>query len=220
MKPLVVVASLLASTALAEVPTLAVSAGYGAQILSHRQWDLVDGDDHLSLLRVAGGTGFVLPFGLLDVELGFAHGAATSAAHVLTASRFTLTGLQLAGTFRLPVTSWFHPYAQLGGGVDWVTLNLGSGASSLGQTVATPSGTGLLGVQFAIRMGAKGDRRLPWLVFDLGGGAVLRPAARFDAMAPPAPEQGAVEPLARGTVNLGSMPLTAGTFRVLVGVRY
>ena len=39
-------------------------------------------------------------------------------------------------------------------------------------------------MQLAVRMGSPKEPRVPWLIFDLGAGAVLRPATRFDAMAP------------------------------------
>lgn len=212
---------LLASTvAAAEVPTLAMSAGYSTQVFAARGYDLIGYDDALHQGRLAVGSGFTLPFGALDLEAAFATGGTSSASHGTVPVIFALKGVQLGVTYRVPVKRWFHPYAQLTGGYDWATLTLVN-TSRLTQTVGSFSGSGLLGVQFAIRMGGKNEVRVPHLIFDLGAGAVLRQVSRFDAMAPEAPQQAPSEPpLSQGSVNLGSVPLSGFTARVLVGVRY
>ena len=211
--------AMVSTGAFAAVPTLAVSAGYSTQVFTARGYDLIGNDDNLHLGRVAVGTAFVLPLGWIDLEAAFASGGTTSTSHTLVPVQFSLKGLQLGVTWRVPVTSWFHPYVQVAGGYDWATLTLVN-ESRLTQTVGNVSGTGLLGVQFAVKMGFSKDFRAPWFIFDLGGGMVIRPVTRFDAMAPapskPAPE----DPIAVGSVNLGSVPLSGFTGRLLVGVRY
>jgi len=210
---------LTSTLAIADVPTLSVTAGYSTQVFMARGFDLIGFDDALHQGRIAVGTGFNLPFGSLDLEVGYAAGGTTSTTHANVPVQFALKGLQLGVTYRVAVRSWFQPYAQVLGGYDWATLTLVN-EQRLTQTVSNFSGTGLLGVQFAVRLGGQTRPRVPWLTFDLGAGAVLRPATRFDAMAPtpakPAPE----DPMAQGSVNLGSVPLSGFTGRLLIGVRF
>lgn len=208
-----------ATLAAAEVPTLWASAGYSTQVFMARGYDLIGVDDNLHQGRVAVGTGFHLPFGWLDLEVGFATGGTASTTHTSVPVEFVLKGLQLGVSYRVPVRSWFQPYAQLAGGYDWATLTL-AGQTRLTQTVSSVSGTGLLGVQFAVRMGGKKETRVPWLIFDLGAGAVVRPASRFDTMAPQTPAKPAADAIAFGSVNLGSVPLSGFTARLLIGVRF
>lgn len=219
MKTLFALLALSSTLAVAELPTLSVSAGYSTHVFAARQYDLVGYDDNLHLGRVAAGAGFTLPYGALDLELAFSSGSAGSMAHVTVPVHYVLTGLQLGVAWRLPVRSWFQPYAQVAGGIDWHTLTLMS-TGRLTQRVTSFSGTGLLGVQFAVRLGGAKRPRVPWLTFDLGGGVVLRPDTRFDAMAPEAPKPAPADPLAQGSVNLGSMPLSGFTGRLLIGVRF
>lgn len=211
---------LLGSTVgLAAVPMLSASAGYSTQVFVARGYDLVGIDDNLHQGRVAVGTGFNLPFGALDLEVGFATGGTNSVSHTSVPVQFVLKGLQLGALYRVAVRSWFQPYAQVIGGFDWATLTLVN-EMRLTQTVSSFSGTGLLGVQFAVRMGSPKAERVPWMIFDLGAGAVLRQVSRFDAMAPEAPKPAPTDPLAVGSVNVGSVPLSGFTGRVLVGVRF
>ncbi len=218
-RPLLLAVALLATAASAELPTLSASVGYTSQIFPARGYDLVDSDDHLSMVRAALGTGFLLPFGLLDLELAYQGGGTTAQAHATVPTSFSLVGAQLGATLRLPVRAWFHPYAHLSGGVDWATLTLAS-PTRLTQTVLTGSGQGLLGVQLSVRLGRNTGRRLPWLVFDLGGGAVVRSVARFDALRPEPASTPPPDALASGQVDVGALPLTGYTFRLLVGVRF
>lgn len=212
------VIALLAATARAELPQLQASVGYAGQYFSARQYDLLDVDDQLAMTRVAVGTGFSLPVGALDVDVAYSDGASQGAAHGTVPTAFWLRGLQLGATWRLPVRSWFQPYLQLSGGLDWATLTLFNEAR-LTQTVVSSSGMGLVGVQFSVRLGRRSEKRLPSLLFDLGGGGVLRTAARFDALAPTV-DQPPADPIASGSVNLGTLPLSGYTLRALVGVRF
>jgi hypothetical protein len=219
MKNFILLIALSATFAAAEVPTLAMSAGYSTQVFAARGYDLIGVDDNLHQGRIAVGTGFKLPFGAIDLEVAFATGGTQSITHGSIPVDFVLKGLQLGVTYRVPVKSWFQPYAQVLGGYDWATLTLVN-ESRLTQTSGSLSGSGLLGVQFAVRMGGQKEPRVPWLIFDLGAGAVLRQASTFDAMAPEAPKPAPAEPLAQGSVNLGSVPLSGFTARLLVGVRF
>jgi hypothetical protein len=215
-----VLSAVLASTfAAAEVPTLSISGGYSTQVFTARGYDLVGVDDNLHQGRIALGTGFTLPFGWLDVEVGFATGGTVSTTHGTIPAEFILKGLQLGVSYRVPVTRWFHPYVQLAGGYDWATLTLAD-ETRLTQTVSNVSGTGLLGVQFAIRMGGHKETRVPWLTFDLGAGAVIRPASHFDAMGPQAAAKPPADAIPSASVNLGTVPPSGFTARILVGVRF
>jgi hypothetical protein len=196
-----------------------MSAGYSTQVFTARGYDLIGYDDNLHQGRVALGSGFTLPFGALDLEVAFAAGGTKSTTHQNIAVDFALRGLQLGVTYRLPVRPWFHPYAQVLGGYDWATLTMVS-TSRLTQTSGSFSGSGLLGVQFAVRMGGPKDARPPQLIFDLGAGWVLRQVSRFDSMAPEQSSPAPADPIAVGTVNLGTVPLSGFTARLLVGVRY
>lgn len=206
-------------TAFADVPMLQVSGGYTAQLFDARAFDLINVDDALHQARVAVGTGFQVGFGALDLEVAFAAGGTKALTHATVPVEFGLRGLQLAASYRVPVLSWLHPYLQLGGGYDWATLTLYS-ADRLTQTVGRFSGSGLLGLQLALKLGGPKRVRPPWLVFDLGLGGVLRQAPHFDAMGPTPPEKPVADAIARGTVDVGSVPLSGFTARMLVGVRY
>lgn len=219
MKLLTSLLFLTSTLALAELPTLSMSVGYSTQVFTARGYDLIGVDDNLHQGRLAVGTGFNLPFGALDLEVSFATGGTKSVTHGSIPVDFALKGLQLGVTFRVPVRSWFQPYAQAMGGYDWATLTFVN-PSRLTQTVGSVSGTGLAGVQFAVRMGGVKDGRVPWLIFDLGAGAVLRQASRFDAMTPEPVTPAPSDQLAQGSVNLGSVPLSGFTARLLVGVRF
>jgi hypothetical protein len=213
-------AMLLSSTiAAAEVPTLSLSTGYSTQVFTARGYDLIGTDDNLHQGRVALGTGFTLPFGALDLEVAFAAGGTKSVTHQSIPVDYALRGLQLGVAYRIPVTAWFQPYAQVLGGYDWATLTLAS-TERLTQTSGSFSGSGLLGVQFAVRMGGPKEPRVPQLIFDLGAGAVLRQESKFDAMSPEQPKPAPADPLAVSSVNLGTVPLSGFTMRLLVGVRY
>ncbi len=219
MRTLLIAALLVSGLAQADVPTLSASVGYATQVFTARQFDLVNLNDNLNQGRVAVGTGFTLPFGALDLELGFATGGTRTLAHGTVPVDFALKGLQLAATYRVPVRPWFSPYAQVAGGYDWASLTLFS-EERLTQTVGALSGVGLLGVQLGVKMGGEKLVRAPWLVFDVGAGAVLRQVPHFDALGATPPEKPAVDAIATSQVNLGSMPLSGFTMRVLVGVRY
>jgi hypothetical protein len=219
LRTLVLSAVLASTLAAAEVPTLSASAGYSTQVFMARGYDLVGVDDNLHQGRIALGTAFTLPFGWLDVEVGFATGGTVSTTHGTIPTEFALKGLQLGVSYRVPVRSWFHPYAQVAGGYDWATLTL-LDQTRLTQTVSNVSGTGLLGVQFAIRMGGQKEARVPWLLFDLGAGAVLRPPSHFDAMGPAPVAKPAADAIPSASVNLGTVPLSGFTGRILIGVRF
>ncbi len=220
MRTILIAAALLVpSLAAAEVPTLSANLGYSTQVFTARGFDLVNGDDNLHQFRVAVGTGFQLGYGGIDLEVGYATGGTRSLTHGSVPVDFALKGLQLAATYRVPVTPWFNPYVQLAGGYDWATLTLFD-ETRLTQTVGRLSGVGLLGVQFAVKMGGAAPTRVPWLIFDLGAGAVLRQTPSFDAMGPAPVEKPVPDAIATGTVNLGSVPLSGFTARLLIGVRY
>ncbi|MEW5739385.1 MAG: hypothetical protein AB1938_10690 [Myxococcota bacterium] len=209
--------ALVASTSQAAWPTLAASAGYESQIFTSRSYDLVDTNDFLPMFRVGAGAGFEVGRGFLDLTLSFSTGASRETAHAAqVATEFWLRGLELTGMYRRPVLSWLEPYAQLGLGWDWATLTFIS-ASRSSQTVSNVAGSGLVGVQLPVRMGT-GRGRLPFMIFDVGGGYVLRPDYAFDAMAPERSDL--PEPIADGSVNLGRLPMHGWVWRVLVSVRW
>lgn len=219
MRTLITALVLTSSGALAELPTLAVSTGYTSQVFDARGFDLVNFDDAVHQFRVGAGTGFKVGFGSLDLELAFSTGGTRSVTHATVPVEFALKGLQVGVAYRVPVQSWLQPYLQLSGGYDWATLTLFS-ESRLTQTVGRFSGTGLLGVQLAVRLGSPKATRVPWLVFDLGAGAVLRQAPTFDAMGPTPPEKPVADAIPQATINLGTVPLSGFTARALIGVRY
>lgn len=218
MKKLFVIASaLLASTSQAAWPTLSASIGYESQIFTSRSYDLVDTNDYLPMFRVAAGTGFEVGPAFIDVDLAFTSGASRETAHSIVPTELWLRGVQVGGTYRYPVLRWLHPYAHVGLGWDWATLTMFSEAR-MTQTVSNFAGTGLLGVQLPVRMGI-GNGRLPFMVFDIGGGYVVRPDYAFNAVAPK-PNNSATDPVGQGSVNLGSLPMHGATFRVLVSIRW
>ena len=220
MKRLLVLTSLFtASTSLAAWPTLSASVGYESQLYTNQRYDLVDSNDYLPMLRVAAGTGFELGPGHLDMDLAFTTGASREPAHGgQVASELWLRGVQLGGLYRYALFSWLEPYARLGVGWDWATLQL-TMSTQLSQTVSNVSGLGMLGVQLPVRMGTSSNKgRLPFMVFDLGGGYVVRPDYAFNALTAAAPT--GTDPIPNGSVNVGSLPMHGGVLRVLVTIRW
>ncbi|MEW6431663.1 MAG: hypothetical protein AB1730_09135 [Myxococcota bacterium] len=210
---------LSASASRAAWPALSASVGYESQLYTSQRYDLVDADDFLPMLRVAAGTGFELGPGHLDVDVAFTTGASRESAHGgQAAADLWLRGVQVGGLYRYGLFSWLEPYARLGVGWDWATLQL-TASTPLRQTVSHVSGLGVVGVQLPVRMGTASNKgRLPFMVFDLGGGYVVRPDYAFDALkADPVTK---TEPVASGSVNLGSVPMHGGLLRVLVTVRW
>ncbi|MCC6335236.1 MAG: hypothetical protein IT380_14765 [Myxococcales bacterium] len=213
----VLLGALAASSSQAAWPTLAASAGYESQIFTSQAWELVDTNDFLPMLRVGASTSFEVGRGFLDVGLSFTTGASRESAHAgQVATELWLRGVELSGLYRYPVLKWLEPYAQVGVGWDWVTLTLVQ-SSRLSQTVSNVAGSGLLGVQLPVRMGLGGGR-LPFMVFDVGGGYVLRPDYAFTAMAPVSSEL--PESIPDGAVNLGQLPMHGWVWRVLVSLRW
>lgn len=205
--------------ALAELPQLSVVGGWSTQVFSAREVDLVAAQDNMSLGRIGASAGFLLGSGVVDLELAFAAGSLSNMAHVNTFGDLTLQSIQLGVAYRLPIFHWLQPYLQVGGSADFATLTLG-GPTRLTQTVLTPSGSLLGGVQLAVRLGPA-RQRMPSLVFDLGIGGVLRPAVNFDAMGPRPPERAPAEAtIAVGSVDVGRMPLSGLTARLQIGLRY
>lgn len=220
MKRLSVLAALLcASTSLAAWPTLSASIGYESQLYTNQRYDLVDSNDYLPMLRVAAGTGFEVGPGHLDVDLAFTSGASREPAHGgQAASQFWLRGVQLGGLYRYALLSWLEPYARLGVGWDWATLQL-TMSHELSQTVSNVSGLGMLGVQLPVRMGTASTKgRLPFMVFDIGGGYVVRPDFAFNALT--APTTTTTDPIPNASVNVGALPMHGGVIRVLVTIRW
>jgi len=202
----------------AEVPAISASLGYSSEIYLSRSWDLVDDDDHLPMLRVGAGTSLEVPYGYVDVEAAFQSGASRSAAHSTISTDFWLRGVRVGAAYRYRLWRYLEPYVQLGGGVDWATLTL-LGPSRLTQTVPVVVGTGLVGAQVPLWLGV-GKGRWPFFVLDVGLGGVVRPSATFSAMQPQAPSKPPTDPVGQGSVNLGSLPLTGLTFRVVTTLRW
>jgi len=232
LRNLIVLAAVVVGfAARAEVPTLSASIGYSSEVYTSRSWDLVDDDDHLPMLRVGAGTSFEVASGFVDVEAAFQSGASRGAAHSTVSTDFWLRGVRVGAAYRYPLWRFFQPYVQLGGGVDWATLTL-IAPSRLTQTVPAGVGTALVGFQVPIRLGgpvawASGphtrpadDVRRPFLVLDIGLGGVLHSGTSFSSMQPEAPAKPPVDPLGQGSVDVGSIPLTGFTFRVLASARW
>ncbi len=220
MKTAVMVLMLLgARVAFAEAPPLQVTLGAFTQVFSARGYDLVDTDDHLVSFRVAAGTSFLLRKWQFDVEGAFSRGANETFSYQQVQSSLALTGLEAAGTARFIALSWLHPYVRVGLGYDWATLRLFDD-TRLTQTVGTVAGHGGIGVQVAARL-TRADARAVHLVFDVGAGGVVRSLASFNALGP-APVTGPqADPIGgRSTVNVGPLPLSGITWRVLVGLRF
>lgn len=208
---------LLAAPAWA-LPPVSLSLGYSAQVFSSRQYDLVATDDTLQQFRA--GAGYALPVwrGFLDLELAFSTGATGAQSHGGIAATLVLRGVGLDVGFRLPVFRHFHPYVLVGGGYDWASLTLFD-TSRLTQTVGTLGGKAMLGAQVPFKLGPA-DSRAPTLLFDVGLGYVGRPNAPFHAMAPaPTGARGDEPPIARAGTDLGSLPLSGITYRVLLTIR-
>lgn len=218
--PLLVLSALLAAgTAAADVPQLTLSGGLNTQVFAAREFDLVTFHDDFHQGRIAAAVGFPFSFGLLDVELSYAGGTTANLAHGRVPVSFSLQQASLGLAYRLPLFHWLQPYVQLAGGLDWATLSL-FGQRPQNQVRLGGSGTAMAGLQLVLRLGRPGPTRLPSLFLDLAAGAVMRPAARFDALAPATPSAGDEPPPANGVVDLGSLPLSGFSGRLGVGLRY
>lgn len=223
-KPLLLAALLCAAPALAELPHVSAGLGYAAQFNSARSYDLVDVDDLLAMYRVAAAASFELPVGFLDVEVGFQSGAAQETVHGGQATavnpplttQLWLRGLDAGVRYRYPLFSHLQPYLHLAAGWDWVTLTVGD-TTRLTQTVSNFAGSATVGVQVPIRLGS-GRGRLPELVLDAGLGYTLRPAYGFTALAPEPPNGSDL--VAHAAVNLGALPMSGLTYRLLLSFRY
>ena len=206
---------LLASRAEAEVPTLAASVGYASELFTARAYDFVATSDGLPMVRLATSTSLELAPWRVDVELGYQSGSTDAFVHSTVRTELWLRGLELGATFRYPRWRHLHPYARLGAGWDWATLSV-SGQSGLAQTTGNLSGRGLVGAQLVLPLAPRGWRA-PALVFDLGAGYVLRPAYEFHALTR---SGGGDDPVAQAPVDLGSLPLSGPTVRLMLSLRY
>lgn len=188
--------------------------GYVGQVSTAREYDLVDSNDHLPLLRLGAGYSFDVPRGRLEVEGGFLSGGSTAQLHLLSEASLGLVGLELGAAYRMPLGPTFEPYVQALVGYDWLDLEVGSLSQGVGQV----SATGLLGVSFAIPT-RLGNAASPAILFDIGVGYAFRPEARFDALAPEPPDEDVKEPIASTALSMGSLPLSGVTYRVQIGLR-
>jgi hypothetical protein len=204
--------ALLAAGPAWAVPPLHVQLGYASEVVTHRSWDFVDGNDHLPLFKLGAGYTLALQSGALDLGLAFRAGGSSAFSFGVNTD-LLLRGGEVAATWRHPMTSWLHPYGRLGLALDWATLKVRGGA--LEQTVLSPAGTAQLGVQLRHR-----PPRLPgWLTFDVGVGYTLRPEARFGALQPPPPDKPGPEDVRSGGVDLGALPLGGIAYQLLLGVQ-
>lgn len=220
MKLLFAVALGLSSSVLAQVQPFHVNLGVSTQVFSARGYDLVDVDDHFHSFRFGAGTTFVLRTWRLDVEAGVTTGGTDATSHVQLASGLGLVGLDVSATARFPVLSWLHPYVRVGAGYDWATLTLTGAATRMSQTAGVVSGQAGAGVQFTVRVTRENQRGV-FLFLDLGVGGVLRPGAAFNAVAPVPPATPPVDPIGtRGSVNVGTLPLSGITWRGMAGLRF
>jgi hypothetical protein len=93
-------------------------------------------------------------------------------------------------------------------------------ATRMSQTVGVVSGQAGAGVQFSVRVTRENQRGV-FLFLDLGIGGVVRPGAAFSAVAPVPPATPPVDPIgARGSVNVGTLPLSGITWRGMAGLRF
>ncbi len=214
-----VLASLfLAFPARAELPTLSADVGAVATVVPARQLDLVATQDHLAALHVGAGVSVGVTRGFLDVDLAYASTGTDAAAHGTVSASLWLRGVELGARYRYVVKPWLNPYLRLAGGWEWGTLTLLNQAQ-LTQTVGNPQGTALAGVQFPIALEKKAERAVQ-LVLEAGVGYTFRPGYHFDAMGPKPPATKPEDPLARGTIDVGTMPLSGLAYRLTLSLRY
>jgi hypothetical protein len=199
-----------------KLPPVSLSLGYSGQVLSTRGYDLLDTDDHLAMFRLAVGYSLPLTQGILELGLSWSTGSTSAYAHQTVAADLWLTGVELGATWRYPLWKHLEPYAHLGAGWDWATLQLMQG--KLLQTTSNFQATLLLGAQVPVKLGPA-DSRAPWLLLDFGLGYAFRPDYGFRAMGPPRPLPGAEDPIAQGSVNLGRIALSGIQYRILLTFR-
>ena len=207
---------LLAAPAWA-IPPVSFSLGYSAQVFSARSFDLVSSNDTFQSVRVGLGYSFRLPRGAIDLEAAFATGGTEESTHANVPVYFELKGIEASVGYRYPLFAHLEPYLRVGAGWDWATLTL-QDATRLTQTVSNVSGAAMLGAQIPFKLGPN-DSRAPSMLMDLGLGYTLRPGAGFHAMEPKRLVNPGEDPIAHGTTNLGTLPLSGIQYRVLMTIR-
>ena len=218
MKKLLLASLLLGGSAFgADLPPVSASLGYASEVFSSREYDLVDGDDHLPMWRLGAAYTLRPARGILDLELQVHTGATSESAHQALESKLWLRGVGAGATWRYPLYRHLEPYARLGASYDWATLTMG-GENRLEQTVSRPAANGMLGLQVPMPLRPDGEN-IPAIVLDFGVGYTLRPAFAFNAMAPREPDEPAEDPIARVPTNLGDISLSGISYRILLSFR-
>lgn len=207
---------LLSTPALAALPPLSASFGYAAEVITTRDYDFVDGNDHLPMLRVGVAYSLAVSRGILDVELQFHTGDTRELVHQAINADLWLRGVEGGAAWRYPLLRHLEPYARIGAGYDWATLQLAG--PRLEQTAGAPAASALAGVQLPLWL-SSGAERSSAIVLDLGIGYTLRPSFAFDAAMPRPPDEPGEAPIENVPTNLGSLSLSGISYRLLVSYR-
>jgi len=204
----VMLASLTGTSASAALPPpLCASFTFGSQVVTAREWDLVDEDDHLPMTRFAAGYRLPLSEGVLELDLAFQLGSTSATLHELNEASLSLRGLEVGAMWRWPLLRYFQPHARLGLGWDWATLSIGA----LVQRDSSPGATGLIGFSVPFVVNRRGDQLHEWLAFEASLGYAARPSFVFDALAAEASDE--PDAIRRGLANVGELPLSGIVYR-------
>lgn len=198
------------------VPRLYASGGLATTLITPRAYDFVDRDDVHTSGALALGYSFELKRAWLDVEVGFTAGGTVGSVYGAVSTDFAWRTVEVGVGYRYALFRHLHPYVKVLGGLDVATLTLFS-TGRLTQTALGAAGQGLLGVQVPVYFDK--PSRTASVALDAALGVGLHSALRFDALGPTPPERPAADAIARGTTDVGTLPLSGFTWRLGVVVR-
>lgn len=203
------------ATPVLAAPPLQAAVGLTTDVITHRSYDLVDTNDHFTRGFVSAGYALRLREGNLNLDLTYSGGATFAPLHLKTPARLALQTLELGASFHYPWFRHLEPYARLGAGVGWATLELEVANGPARQRIVSPVGQAVLGLAAPVRLGQGGRS----VVFDLGVGYALRFDQNFDQLRRPEPARPTGEEISQAPLDLGRMPLHGLTYRLGLALR-
>ena len=176
-----------------------------------------------SMVRIEGGFE-VAPFAGnrgLAFEAGLAAGLQSARSFDTLDAQLTLTSLQVAALYRVPVSTYFAGYAKLGGALNAAHLRVAEGLfdKEVDQVKVAPSGLAVGGVEVTIPLGytpmGGGARKANnWLGFFLEVGYEVFGALRFDGARRDVDEDTTPARVPVLAQDLGDLSLSGWTWRL------
>ncbi|MHB8420921.1 MAG: hypothetical protein ACYDCL_22860 [Myxococcales bacterium] len=218
-------AALALAAQAAAMPPLDVQVGYADQVVTARNFDLVDGQDHLSGVGLAVSVRPVARWPRLWLQLDEQYASTQADLHQTGATALQAHDLGLSALYRRRLVGDLSWFARAGARLAIANLALQdqAGNSLASQWTAEPGVGGGLGLEFAVRPAA-------WdatLAHDRGFGVNLEvgyawfPDLQFDGLAPPAPNpKPTPAPIPSAPVALGPLTFSGLHIGLNVFLRY